>query len=194
MSDFENELRSQLREAAGHAPVFSGATLDHKDRQPTSTAAEIGERKLRHPVRWLAAAAAVTIIAGGAGWTAGRDTGRTTEQASCPNEVVADGSVHVANGDLVRVPRPGPRLTGISVTRVPCGAALGDPGEPVTAFRVSGVDPAIGSLTVQMRVTSATDKGADPQFLRQALGNGERAQVEVDCDRSTFVATAFALR
>ena len=88
MSDFENELRSQLREAAGHAPVSSGVTLDHKDRQPTSAAAATesstsaalsapdpvalatsaaGERKLRHPVRWLAAAAAVTIIAGGAG-------------------------------------------------------------------------------------------------------------------------------
>ena len=73
------------------------------------------------------------------------------------------------------------------------------PKPPYTATFVSDAGDGLGldrysSVTVQLRVTSTTEAGADPHFLRPALGRGERAQATVGCDGRRFVATAFTLR
>ena len=50
------------------------------------------------------------------------------------------------------------------------------------------------SVTVRLRVTDGTTNGADPRFLRRALGHAAPAQVEATCAGGRFLATAFALR
>lgn len=146
MSDFDSELRAQLGRAASQAPTFTRALLECKV-SVADDAAGVSDRRGRRPRGWRAAAAvaATIMVAGGTWWATHGDP--EPEAASCPSEVVADGQVFVANGDVTRMPRPGPAVDGVRVVARACGAgSRRHRGHPVTAYRIAGVDPSVGFL------------------------------------------------
>lgn len=278
MSDFDDDLRTLLHDAAGQAPTFSRTRLEQAARQMPAPAPAPAASP--HRRRWVlaVAAAAVVAVAGGT-WLQTRGDEEPRGAAACPALLYAGTTVYAANGEPTRLPRPGRELTGLRVVDRTCvepppqGTAqtpapkvaehrvpvyqipgvssstafytrgkvwvrTGFPRLPVSLrplyapVRCTGTAPRSYSgtlisgstritgpfqpvlpytatfvadqgrglelgryraVTLRIRVTEATRNGADPAFLRPALGHAHRATVQATCSGGRFVATRFAL-
>ncbi len=121
MSDFENDLRTLLHDAAAQAPTFSRTRLEQAARAVPATAPAPVD-STRHRGRWVlaVAAAAVLAVAGGAWMRTGGDEERPPSSAACPALLYAGTKVYSANGEPTRLPRPGRELTQMRVVDRPC--------------------------------------------------------------------------
>lgn len=152
MNDFETDLRNRLAAAADQAPKFAGLDPDrqpatehpateHRISDPSASDLSASRRGPRRGTSWLLVAAAIAaVVAGGSWWSLTRDTA-DPGVASCPSVLILNGQQYGANGDLVRVPRPGARLGTATFPSCADGDSGATKGGSVETFRIPGVPP-----------------------------------------------------
>jgi hypothetical protein len=157
MMSFEDQLRRRLADAAQSAPAFSGVAVQQPSPAPRAP-------RPRTRVLLLVAAAAVVVVAAGAAGTVWALRGPATPSASCAAQATFGGRTYVPAGDLVRVPRAGPRVGSLTLPRCDDGQGLSG-GEALPAYALAGVGRDAALLaddTVWLREGAAT-----PEPLRE---------------------------
>ncbi len=152
MTDFETRLRTDLADAAEHAPEFTGLDRTARARR----------RRSRRVAAIPAAAAAALIVVASAVWLAAdRPPERAgTGDASCAALLEFQGRSYVGHGEPLRRPRPG-RLLGTG--------KAGCAGADLEVRALSGVDPTVAVMTDEGLFVSGSLRSLPPRVTELDL-------------------------
>ncbi len=214
MTKFEEQLRTQLRDAADQAPEFHGLKQPEQEGSgplDRDTATSRRKRFALTAPRLVAVAVAVAVAGTGVSWWTLNDTDSSNgvSGASCATDLHFRGHTYGAGPRVMRTPKLGPSLgTGV----MPGCEDTGGPGSPgkspdehLRIHKIPGVNPDIavfanGDIWMNLNVTKRPAQ-MRPLFKPVTCSNsgtfavsgqiiGMNAQVESDFQpRTPYTAT-----
>jgi hypothetical protein len=161
MDLFERELRQRLVAAADRAPALPQRNLS-LDRDMNLDRATQPKPPHRRSPRLLATAAAIAVLAGGAGWWSfARSPEQEAGSALCANVLDVGGVRYVGLGGELRIPREGKYVASGVIPR--CG---GSAARSVPVYAFAGVTPDV-AITAEGGVWAAEKLARLPAELAE---------------------------